>query len=323
MLSYSVAIRSLAQSPYLKEVLESLFYQSIIPQKVFIFLPEGTSNPEFHVASEEYAIVKKGMMHQRLLPYEEISSDCILMLDDDVSLQPDSVEKLLKAMEENNADLVGADTFQNHKLPLSKKIKAVFSNLVFPHFSPKWAFRIHSNGSFSYIIKPKKNYYPSQSCAGNAMLWKTESYKKLRMQNELWLDSLPFAYSDDMLESYKVYKNGMKLGVIFNSGIRHLDAKSASGVFRRSASFIRKRTMAQIAVWYRTCYNPGNSSMWKKSLASASFSFKMICQFAMFLCFSIATFKFSYISNFIKGTAEGWNFVNSESFKNLPPYVIR
>lgn len=323
MLSYSVSIRSLCESPFLETELHEIYAQTIKPEKVMIFVPVDAIIPDFRIANEEYVFVKKGMMHQRFVPYEDISSDCILMLDDDVKLKPDSVEKLLIAMKENDADLLGVDTFQNHNLSFTAKIKAALSNLVFPHFSKKWAFRIHSNGSFSYIISPKKPYYPSQSCAGNAMLWKTESYKKLNIQDELWLDSLPFAYGEDMLESYKVFKNSFKLGVIFNSEIRHLDAKSASDVFRRSASFIRKRTMAQFAVWWRTCYNPGYTRFLPLLHSAAAFSLKMIWLFFAFLCLSVFRLNFSFIANFLKGLAEGWRFVHSEPFRSLPPYVVR
>lgn len=169
-MGYSVAIRTVGNSPYLETELRSIYAQTIRPEKVNNYVPEGIPIHDFRIAYEEYFHVKKGMMHQRLLPYVEISSDCILMLDDDVELQPDSVEKLLKAMEENKADLVGADTFKNHKLSLSAKFKAAVSNLVFHHFSQKWTFKVHRSGSFSYINNPKKNHYPFQSCADNTML---------------------------------------------------------------------------------------------------------------------------------------------------------
>lgn len=262
-------------------------------------------------------------MHQRLLPYPEISSDCILMLDDDVSLQPDSVEKLLKAMEDNNADLVGADTFHNHDQPLKTKIRAAISNLVFPYFSQRWSFKIQRNGSFSYINHPRKNYYPSQSCAGNAMLWKKSAYDSLHMQDELWLDSLPFAYGDDMLESYKVYKNGYKLGVVFNSGISHLDLKSASSGYQTNPQKIKIRTIAQFAVWWRTCYKPGNIGYISRLFAAFAFSFKTAWLFCVFLSLSFFKLNFSYCSNFLNGLYEGWKFVHSEPFRSLRPYVIR
>lgn len=321
-MSYSVAIRTLCNSPFLETELQEIFSQTVKPEKVFIFIPKNMEIPALIVGYEEYFHVKKGMMHQRLFAYEEIKSDYLLMLDDDVALQNDSVEKLIEAIEINNADLVGVDTFQNHKLPISEKINAAISNFVFPHFSQKWAFKIHKNGSFSYINNPKKSFYPSQSCAGNAMLWKTESYRKLRMQDELWLDSLPFAYGDDMLESYKVYKNGMRLGVVFNCGIKHLDNKSASDSFRKSPDYIKNRTKAQFAIWWRTCYKPGNSSFLSQLAVACAFLLKMLWMFLLFLLLSIIKFNFSYIFNFLKGLCEGWKFVHSESFRSIPPYVI-
>ena len=322
-MSYSVAIRTLGNSLFLETELRQIYAQTIKPERVSIFIAEGYERPEFQIVGEEYIWVKKGMMSQRLLSYDDFHTDYILMLDDDVSLQPDSVEKLLKALNENDADLVGADIFQNHRLPIKTKIKAVVSNLVFPHFSQKWAFKIHKNGSFSYINHPIKNFYPSQSCAGITMLWKTNSYKKLRMQDELWLDALLFAYNDDMLESYKVFKNDMKLGVVFNSGITHLDSKSASDTFRKSPDYIKNRTIAQFAIWYRTCFNPGNSNPWNKFMAFSSFSMKMVWQFFLFIILSLVKFNFSYLTNFLKGISEGWKFIHSEPFRSLPPYVIR
>ncbi|MCH5172274.1 MAG: glycosyltransferase [Erysipelotrichales bacterium] len=303
--------------------LRQIYAQTVQPKEVLIFIPEGYKRPEFQIADEQYIQVKKGMASQRLRSYDDVKTDYILMLDDDVSLQPESVEKLLEEAKKNKTDIIGADTFCNYKLPFSKKLYAAITNLVLPHFSQKWAFKILPNASFSYLNNPRKNYYPSQSCAGNVMLWKTESYNSLKMEDELWIDNLPFAYGDDMLESYKVYKNGRKLGVVFNSGIKHLDYRSASDSFRKSPDFIKKRTLAQIAVWCRTCYQPEKSNFKKKSLAQFCFILKKLWQFKLFLLLSLIKFNFSYIGNYIKGLKEGWKFVHSEMFKNLPPYVIR
>lgn len=322
-MGYSVVIRTLGESPYLENELREIYSQIAKPEKVLIFIPEGISRPKFQIGDEEYVQVEKGMMHQRLLPYGEISSEYILMLDDDVKLQPDSVEKLLNAMKENDAHLIGVDTFKNHKMPLAVKFKAAVANLVFPHFSQRFAFKIHRNGSFSYINSPKKDYYPSQSCAGNAMLWKTYVYKNLEMQDELWLDSLPFAFEDDMLESYKVYKNGLNLGVVFNSGIIHLDCKTASDKFRKDSQFFRNRTLAQMSIWWRTCYKPGDTGGLLRFLAACAFTFKMGWLLVIILSLSVLKFNFSYCSNFFKGISEGWKFVHSKPFRSLRPYVIR
>lgn len=322
-MGYSVVIRTIGDSPFLENELREIYSQSVKPEKVRIYLPEGGHAPGCKVADEEYLFVRKGMMHQRLLPYDDISSDYILMLDDDVSLEYDSVEKLIRIAEKYDADLLGVDTFKNHQLPFSLKVKAAVTNLVVPHFSKKWAFKIHKNGSFSYNNNPRRNYYISQSCAGNAMLWKTDTYKNLNISDELWLETLRYTYSEDMLQSYKVYKNGMKLGVVFNSGIRHLDFKSASASYQADPQKIKIRTIAQFAIWWRTCYKPGHTGSISKFLSACSFSFKMAWLFVLFLSLSLVKFDFSYCSNFLKGISEGWKFVHSKPFRSLRPYVIQ
>ena len=87
VLTYSIAIRTLGTSgdKFIKE-LRSIVSQTVQPEKVVVYIAEGYSRPEVTVGKEEYVWVKKGMMTQRALPYDEISSDCILMLDDDVRL---------------------------------------------------------------------------------------------------------------------------------------------------------------------------------------------------------------------------------------------
>ena len=133
MLSYSIAIRTLgtAGAKYLEE-LRSITRQTIQPEKVVVYIADGYERPKEQIGREEYVWVKKGMMAQRALQYNEISSDCILLMDDDVLLAPDSAERLLHAMEDQSADCVGADTFKNQDLPIAGKIYAAVTSLVFP-----------------------------------------------------------------------------------------------------------------------------------------------------------------------------------------------
>ena len=323
MSTYSVVIRTLGKSPQLESELRNICSLSVKPQTVNIYIPEGYKRPDFQIASEQYFFVEKGMAAQRLLPYDNVKSDYILMLDDDVSLSPKSVETLIEAMEEYDADLVGADTYKNHKMPFKTKLFVALSNLVFPHWNQKWAFKIHRNGSFSYLNKPKNSFYWAQSCGGNAMLWRMEAYKKLHMEDELWLDNLTFSHGDDMVESYKAHVNDMKLGVVYDSGISHLDSKTASSAYHQSPDKVYTRTMAQFAVWWRTCYKPGADNFFSRCAAAFAFLLKMIWMFFMFLSLSVGKLKFSYISNFVKGLKAGWNFVHSENFTSLRPYVVK
>ena len=99
MLTYSIAIRTLgtAGEKFRQELL-SIAAQTVPPERVVVYIAEGYQRPEFSVGKEEYVWVRKGMVAQRALRYDEIKSDCILMLDDDVRLSPDSAAKLLETV---------------------------------------------------------------------------------------------------------------------------------------------------------------------------------------------------------------------------------
>ena len=85
MKKYSVAIRTLGTSgDLLKRELQSLQRQTVRPQKVVIYIAEGYRRPSFTVADEQYIYVKKGMVAQAALDYDEIDTELILKLDDDV-----------------------------------------------------------------------------------------------------------------------------------------------------------------------------------------------------------------------------------------------
>ena len=324
MLTYSIAIRTLGTSgEVFREELLSIIAQTIQPEKILVYIAEDYSRPEYTIGREKYIWVKKGMMSQRLRTYDEINSDCILMLDDDVVLQPDSVEKLLKTMEKKDVDCIGVDTFCTHNLPFSQKVYAAITNLVFPHWNDKWAFKIHRNGSFSYNNHPTKSFYWAQSCAGNVMLWKKSTYKRLHFEDELWLDDFSFAYNDDMLESYKVYKNGFKLGIVYNSGITHLDMKSASKDFRESPDWIRIRTGVNFLIWMRTCCKPGNTTKAEQIFAIFSFSVKAIWLFVVMTAISVFRLSFIYIISYLRGLKDGWEYMHLCKYKELPPYFIK
>ena len=320
--SYSFAIRTLgtAGEKFRKE-LESICAQTVQPEKVVIYIAEGYKRPGFTVGKEEYVWVPKGMMSQRVLPYDEITSDCILMFDDDVLLAPDSAEKMLRAMVEHNADCVGADVFQNHRMPLKIKVYAALTNLVFPHWCQKWAFKIHQNGSFSYNARPKSNFYWSQSCGGPAMLWRKDAFLKIHLEDELWLDKLGFAYGDDQLESYKLYSNSGRLGVLFDTGITNLDAQSSSGAFRKGAEYFYVRTKALFMVWWRTCMKNGKDTVWTRFLATTAFSFKALWLIPIMTVAAVAKRNIRVLSSYFRGLRDGWKEVHSPEFQALPPYI--
>lgn len=323
MLSYSIAIRTLGKAgeKFIRE-LESLKTQTCQPESVNVYIAKGYTQPDCRIGSETYKEVDKGMMRQRLLPYEEIGSDLILFLDDDVELALDSVEKMIKTIEENNLDALGADIFRNHKMPLSLKIRSALVNLVTPHLSDRWAFKVRGNGSFSYHRNPKRSWYPSQSCGGPVWMIRRSVYNKLHLEDELWLDTFDFPYGEDQLQTYKIYKNGYKLGVLYDSGIRNLDARTESGRYHKDQNRIYIRTKASFAVWWRSVFKSSVKAP-EKYFAALSFFAKQIWTLVPVSVLSLISFTPSVLSQYIRGNIDGWKFVHSTEFKSLHPYVAK
>jgi cellulose synthase/poly-beta-1,6-N-acetylglucosamine synthase-like glycosyltransferase len=323
MLTYSIAIRTLGKGGEMyREELRSIMRQTVRPERVLVYIAEDCPRPDFTEGDEEYIPVPRGMMAQRILPYDEITSDCILMLDDDVRLAPDSAEKLLGAMEEHDADCVGADVFRNQDMPVHRKLYAAVTGLVFPHHSSKWAFKLRRNGSFSYNGEPKERCYPSQTCGGPALLWRRDAFLRLHLEDELWLDTLPFSYNDDTLISYKLYSNGGRLFVLYGSGVDNLDASSFSSVYRKSPDRIRVRSEATFMIWWRTCFRNGADNSRTRMLAAGAFALKSLWMVPVMAAASVVSDPRA-LSMYFKGLADGWRSVHTPEFRDLNKYVIR
>ncbi len=323
MTKYSIAIRTLGTSgeKFVRE-LESIKRQTVQPEKVIIYIAEGYQRPEYTIGKEEYVWVKKGMMAQRVLPYDEIDTPLILMLDDDVELADDSAQRLIEALEENDFDCIAAVTFRNYMISLPKKIYIALTNLVFPHWSDTWAVKIHSNGSFSYNNKVTKDVYLSQSAAGPAALWRKQVFRDLHYEDELWIDKFGFSYGDDNLIFNKLYKNGYRLGMHYNCGINHLDGKSSSGAFQRDPKKFYTRSMASLMVWHRICYNLRELPIYKKLWALLAFVCKSIWLFLSHIVASIYFRSPKVLYFYCKGICDGIKKVNSREYRQMPNYIL-
>lgn len=322
-MSYSIAIRTLGTSgeKFVRE-LESIKNQTIQPDKVIIYIAEGYARPQYTIGKEEYVWVKKGMMNQRILPYNEIDSPLLMLLDDDVELAPDTAEKLIKAMETHHLDCIAPDTFRNQDLPFKSKVYAALTNLVLPHHSDRWAFKIHRNGSFSYNNHVKNDVYLSQSAAGPASLWKKDVFLALHLDDELWLERFGFPYGEDALTFNKLYKNGYRLGVHYGSGIKNLDGKSSSGAFQRDAKKFYTRSIASFMIWHRICYGIKGQSAINRFWTALCFAAKSLWLLFIHLAAAVYMSSPSVISYYVKGLVDGMKLSRSSQYRQLSNYVV-
>jgi GT2 family glycosyltransferase len=324
MTKYSIAIRTLGTSgeKFVRE-LESIKRQTVQPEKVVIYIAEGYKRPEYTIGKEEYVWVKKGMMYQRVLPYDEIDTPLIMLLDDDVELADNSAQKLIEALEEHNFDCISAVTFRNYKILVLKKIYIAVTNLVFPHWSETWAVKIHSNGSFSYNNSVKRDIYLSQSGSGPASMWKKSVFHDLRLTDELWLEQFGFPFGEDVVMFNKLYKNGYCLAMHYRCGIIHLDGKSSSDVFQKNPKKFHTRSMASLMIWHRTCFNLKGLPVYKKAWAAISFTFKVLWLFLVHIGASIYLRSPKVLWYYSKGVYDGLKMINSSQYRQIPNYILR
>lgn len=319
MFTYSIAIRTLAiNSDVLRRELECILYQIRQPEKVVVYIAEGYERPAVQVGKEEYVWVKKGMMAQRLLDYDELDSDVILMLDDDVELAPDGTERMLRAMEDNDADCVAADTFKNQEMTLKERMMAFVSNGVYARRDDGWAFKICRNGSFSFNIEPKSSFCLTESFAGPCWMVKKNVLNEVRLKDELWLDKIGFPYGEDALEAYKFHLNGYRCGVLYDSGVKNLDAKTSSGAYHKNDKKFYTRSYGIFTTWWRMIY----TSRDKQWLSALLFGLKTWWQFNLHILLGIVKLNMRIPYNYVKGLRDGWNFVHSDEYKAIPPYII-
>lgn len=318
-ITYSVAIRTLGTNvEVLKRELRSLVCQTLQPEKVIIYIADGYERPSFQIGKEEYVWVRRGMVAQRALEYREIDSDVVLMLDDDVELAPDSAERLLKAMEEHGVDCVAADTFKNQDMMFRQKLLAFISNGVYVRGDDGWAFKQSRNGAFSFNGYPRTSFCLTETFAGPCWMVKKSVLKSVHLEDELWLDRMGFSYGDDAVESYKLFMNGFKSGVLYDSGVKNLDAKSSSSIYHKTDKKFYIRSYGMFATWWRMIY----TSRDKQWLSALLFGLNAWWQLNLHVLLGIVKLNVKIPLNYMKGLKDAWAFVHSDEFKAIPPYVI-
>lgn len=252
-MEYTVAIRSLgtAGEKYQRE-LDSLCTQTIPPKEILVYIAEGYPIPKETCGRERYIYVKKGMVAQRALQYDEITTEYILFLDDDVFLPDNGVEHLFRQMRKYGADVVSPNTFSNFKMKGKVKMLNLILGKLIPFEYDRWLYKIARTGGSFYNKKPSKDFYWSETNAGPCFLCKKNDFLNIHFEDELWLDETPYALPEDQVMFYKMHLNDLKIGTSMDSGIIHLDAGTAVQTSSdKEIKLLYSEVRNQIIFWHR------------------------------------------------------------------------
>lgn len=322
MFKYNVAIRTVGKAgeKYIKEI-ESLQSQSIPPNRIVVYIAEGFDLPQ-RVGCEEYVYVPKGLVHQRAIVPHDNDVPYLLVLDDDVFLPKDSVEKMYEYIVQYSADCIIPDTFPSHEMGLKDKLIAYLSNNVSPRFSDKYAIRIKKSGAFSYNNAPPKGSLLETQCgAGPVFFIKMSSFLSIRYADELWVDSFPpGTFYEDQLMFYKLYVNGCKMLMWFDSGVKHLDA-GTNNQKEKSFEKLMYRSMANYVIWHRSVLGTTTGGM-GRFVCYVAYFYRFICGLNTRFVYSCVRFSFKYLVAYIKGNLLGMIYVRGDFYKGLNTYVL-
>lgn len=317
-MEYTVVIRTLgkANEKYQK-MLDSLRLQTISPKEIIVYIAEGYEIPKETIGIEQYVYVKKGMVAQRALPYNEVKTDYVLFLDDDVYLPPYGVERLYNALVEHNANVISPDVFPNAERSfLSSWMMAISGRMVARRDDGKWGYKVMRNSGYSYNKNPRQSVYQSQTNAGPCFFCAKKDFLSIRFQDELWMDNLKYALGDDQVMFYKMHISGLKVLTIYDSGIVHLDAGSTMQTMDKKRSMIYSDFWFKTVFWHRFIYKP------EKNLILRFYAFVCL-SYALLFTLVISLLKFELDILKIKWSAikNACKFLKSNSYRNLPKIV--
>ena len=247
-----------------------------------------------------------------------MKTEYCIFLDDDVYLPPDAIEKMYNELVQNEAQVISPCTFANHTVSWRSKVRSSLLGKEVCRLGDKqWSFKVLRTAGFSYNNNPTKPVYESQSNAGPCFFCRKEDFLKIAFHEELWLDDAPYAFPEDQVMFYKMYKKGLKVLTSFDAGVVHLDAgstiKSSSD---RVAKIIFSEYRNKLIFWHRFIFLPESSAIlkiWSIFCLSYVYGLQIVKSILKILIGKSIEAK-----AFWRGCVSGITYITSREYHSLP-----
>jgi hypothetical protein len=315
---YCAVIRTLGTAgEKFEQEIASLLAQNTPPHKIIAYIPTGYNIPQFPNSEKiEWVRSPKGMVTQRSLPFDEVTTDWILFLDDDVYLPTDGTEKLFAGIAQYDGDAISFGVRRERSLP--SIIKNVLAG-VRPHKSDVWGNKVRKGGRFSYNINPPCSVMRTQSGYGPCGLVKKSVYQAIHFENERWQEAVGgYCLGEDQLFYNKMHLMGYKVLVHYDSGIEHLDASASCKKGERS--LYRKNIAQLFLVWHRSSYQVANGTFDKISRVAAYAGIQVLALISRVMK-TVTSRKLYHVPDHIRGIIDGYKFTKTDTYRSLPPFV--
>lgn len=335
--TYSITIRTLGKAgDKYAATLESIRKQTLKPEEVVIVIPDGYDLPKDRLGFERFVRCKKGMVNQRVVGINEMSSDFTLALDDDVEFNADFVKSLFDIQINNSADFVSPKiTEPNNSMTTSKPVSTqqpssargggislllnALQYAIGIHYTNTinngYAVKIASTGGFiSKTIIEDNNIYPTQSGHGTVCFGKTKALKNLNFKDELWLEEASYPLPEDQVMFYKLFLMGNKLLYAPQIEMVHLLDAGTSINSERKLKNTYASARNGLIFWHRFIYKVRPDKINVTMAISRRIIFTLLIS-------ALKGFKnrnFAQFKTQMKGYNDARKYVRSEFYKSLP-----
>lgn len=311
---YTAVVRTLgmAGNKY-QQLLNSLDKQTVRPDKIIVYIAEGYDIPKETIGWEQYVYVKKGMVAQRALKYDEVNTEYILFLDDDLLFPEDTVERMFELLFMNEADVISPDIFSNASRSLFSEIIMTISGRMRARRNDHyWGYKVMRTAGYSYNSLPVKDIYWSQTNAGACFLCSKQNFVKIHFEDEVWMDDIDYALGDDQVMFYKMYLSGLKILTWYKHKFVHLDG-GGNLKPEKKKKLIYSDFRFKTIFWHRFIYLP--DSLWISRLWSI---FCFVYVVVVTLAISIVKCEFSIFKLKLNAIHNAIIFVKSYDYKKIP-----
>ena len=312
-MEYTAVIRTLGKAgEKYQTLLDSLVSQTIPPKEIIVYIAEGYPLPKETCGKEKYVYVPKGMVAQRALRYEEVQTEYILFLDDDMYLPPSLAEDLFQAMAETDADVMSPDIYPNHSRPFGQELLMFVSGRMRARrFCDSWGYKVMRTGGYSYRKYLQKNIYRSQTNAGACFLCRKEDFLSICFENELWLDKVLYPIGEDQVMFYKMHLSGLRVYTMYGSGVVHLDAGGNLSA-DKELGLLYSDLRFRMVFWHRFLWSADN--LWGKLLDVLAFGYYVVFT----ICISALKLQKESLLTKCRALRETYGFLKSQDYRKLP-----
>jgi len=308
---YTIAIRTLgtAGDKFLTQ-LGSIHKLTPAPKSINVYIPYGYAKPKIPYDDVKFIRCDKGMVAQRAISCDEIKTDWILFLDDDIVLPEDGVARLFRVAKELSADCVSVD----HKVVggMVNSLKRCMAMGWWPHRDADIAFKVGMNGEYTYS-RCQANAMNTECVCFQNFLVSREAHIAIRYDEERWIDKFGYAIHDELVYATKLIGRGYSIASYFADDFRHLNAKCGhSAISARSEA---KKLACRFATWHRNVFNTKRGGV----LSVVLFISLIVRQYLLRGARCSIQGHPQFFAIAIAELWRAWRLVHSEPYRSLKP----